>query len=58
VMWGIDAPSFMVYSGRTVERRPPRPCEVVLTRSRMLPELREHELIYRESAVALARLAC
>src|SRR5262249_43816313 len=30
VMWGVNAPSFMVYSGRTVEERAPRPCDVVL----------------------------
>jgi 4-amino-4-deoxy-L-arabinose transferase-like glycosyltransferase len=58
VMWRINAPSFMVYAGRTVERRAPRPCDVVLTRSGVLPELPEHELIFRQHAVALARLNC
>jgi hypothetical protein len=57
-MWGISAPSFMVYTGRPVEMRPPRPCEVVLTRSGYLPELPRHEVIFREGAVALVRLAC
>jgi 4-amino-4-deoxy-L-arabinose transferase-like glycosyltransferase len=58
VMWGISAPSFMVYTGRPVEMRPPRPCEVVLTRSGYLPELPRHEVIFREGAVALVRLSC
>jgi 4-amino-4-deoxy-L-arabinose transferase-like glycosyltransferase len=58
VMWGINAPGFMVYAGRTVERRPPKPCDVVLTRSGALPQLPEHEVIFRERAVALARLSC
>jgi 4-amino-4-deoxy-L-arabinose transferase-like glycosyltransferase len=58
VMWGVNAPSFMVYAGRTVERRPPQPCDVVLTRSGLLPQLPEHEVIFREQAVALARLHC
>lgn len=58
VMWGINAPSFMVYSGRPVEMRSPRPCDVLLTRSGMLPELPKHEVIFREHAVALVRLSC
>jgi 4-amino-4-deoxy-L-arabinose transferase-like glycosyltransferase len=58
VMWGINAPSFMVYAGRPVEMRPPRPCDVVLTRSGYLPELPKHEVIFRERAVALVRLSC
>lgn len=58
VMWGINAPSFMVYAGRPVEMRAPRPCDVVLTRSGMLPELPKHEVIFREHAVALVRLSC
>jgi hypothetical protein len=45
-------------AGRTVERRPPKPCDVVLTRSGALPQLPEHEVIFRERAVALARLSC
>ena len=58
VMWGINVPSFMVYAGRQVEMRPPKPCDVVLTRSGALPRLPEHEVIFREHAVALARLSC
>jgi len=58
VMWGINAPSFMVYSGRPVEMRAPRPCEVVLTRSGMLAELPKHEVIFRDHAVALVQLSC
>ena len=57
VMWGINAPSFSVYSGRIVERREPRPGDVVLTQSARLPALAPHELLYQRHGIALARMS-
>ena len=57
VMWGINAPSFSVYSGRIVERREPRPGDVVLTQSARLPALASHELLYQQHGIALARIS-
>lgn len=56
VMWGLDTPSFMVYSGRLVEKRDPRPGEVVLLKVKRLPELPAHEVLYRRNGIALVRL--
>lgn len=56
VMWGVNLPSFSVYSGRIVERREPRPGDVVLTKSARLPALGIHDLLYRRHGIALVRL--
>lgn len=56
VMSGLNTPSFGVYAGRVVERRTPRPGDVVLTRADRLADLPPHELLYRRKTVALARI--
>lgn len=56
VMWGVNLPSFSVYSGRIAERREPCPGDLVLTRSARLPMLGVHELLYHRHGIALARL--
>ncbi|HUM93574.1 MAG TPA: glycosyltransferase family 39 protein [Candidatus Competibacter sp.] len=57
VMWGVNVPSFSVYSGRIVERRAPRPGDVALVKSTSLPALEAHEVLYQRHGIALARLA-
>ena len=56
VMWGVNLPSFSVYSGRIVERREPRPGDVVLTKTTRLPTLGGYEVLYQRYGIALARL--
>lgn len=58
VMWGINAPSLMVYSGRIVERRPPEPCGAVITRRALLGDLGPHEVLFERGPIALAALEC
>ncbi|MBL8260364.1 MAG: glycosyltransferase family 39 protein [Candidatus Competibacteraceae bacterium] len=57
VMWGVNLPSFSVYSGRMVERRAPRAGDVVLTKSARLAALGPHRVLYRRHGLALAHVA-
>jgi 4-amino-4-deoxy-L-arabinose transferase-like glycosyltransferase len=56
VMWGLNAPSFNVYSERLVERREPRPGEIALTKSSYLPRLKGYEMLYYKNGIALIRV--
>lgn len=56
VMWGLNLPSFSVYSGRIVERREPRPGDVALTKSARLAKLSAPEVLYQRHGIALVRL--
>lgn len=56
VMWGLNLPSFSVYSGRIVERREPRPGDVALTKSALRPRLGSHEVLYQRHGIALVHL--
>jgi 4-amino-4-deoxy-L-arabinose transferase-like glycosyltransferase len=56
VMWRLNTPSFDVYSQRLVERRDPRPGDVVLTKSIYLSQLGQIEVLYRKNGIALVRL--
>lgn len=56
VMWGLNAPSFDVYSERLVEKRHPRPGDVVLTKSIFMPQLGELEVLYQKNGIVLAHL--
>lgn len=56
VMWGLDTPSFIVYSGRLVEKRDPRPGEIALAKVKRLPELPGYEVLYRRNGIALVRV--
>lgn len=56
VMWGLNAPSFNVYSERLVERREPRPGEIALTKSSYLPRLKGYETLYYKNGIALIRV--
>ena len=57
VMWGVNRPSFSVYSGRIAERREPRPGDLVFTKTAKLPALGDYELLYQRHGVALVRWA-
>lgn len=56
VLYSINMPSFQTYAGRRVERRSPRPGDLVLTRESRLAELPTVEVIYRERSYVLARV--
>lgn len=56
VMDGINAPSFSVYTGRVVERRPPIPGEALFTTTAHLAEVPAYDIIYIRKDIALVRL--
>lgn len=56
VMWGLNTPSFSVYSERITPRRNPRPGDVVLTKSPRLAELKHYEVLYEKNGIALVRV--
>lgn len=56
VMWGLDRPSFGVYSRHAVVRRDPVPGDVVVTKSTRLGQLRDYDLLYSRNGIALLRL--
>lgn len=56
VMYGINTPSFQTYAGRLVERRPPRPGDLVFTRESHLQDLPDAKVIFRERSYILARI--
>ncbi len=56
VMWGINMPSFNLYSERVTERREPRPGDVVVTKSERLPQLKRYETLYQKDGIALVRV--
>jgi len=56
VMWGVNMPSFSVYSQRVVERREPRAGEIVFTTPAALRDWPNYEVLYQRGGVLLARL--
>lgn len=57
VMWRLNTPSFDVYSGRLVEKREPRPGDVVLTKAIFLSQLGKAVVLYRKNGIVLAKLS-
>jgi len=55
VMDGINVPSFGVYAKRIVERRPPKPGEVLLTITDRLDTLPPHRVLFREKNIVLVQ---
>jgi 4-amino-4-deoxy-L-arabinose transferase-like glycosyltransferase len=56
VMWSVNTPSFIVYSGKLVERRDPVPGDVVLSKVKRLGELPGYEVLYRKNGIALVKV--
>ena len=56
VMWGLNTPSFIVYSGRQVARRDPRPGEIALTRLKKLRDRNDYDVLFSRNGIALVRL--
>jgi hypothetical protein len=55
-MWGLDTPSFIVYSGSLVEKRDPRAGEIALAKVKRLGQLPAYETLYRRNGIALVRV--
>jgi len=56
VMWGLNTPSFNVYSERLVEKRTPQRGDIVLTKSPRLSELWSFEVLYQKNGIALVKV--
>ena len=56
VLYGVNTPSFQTYAGRRVEKRPPRPGDLVLTRESRVNELPAAEIVFRNRSYVLARV--
>jgi 4-amino-4-deoxy-L-arabinose transferase-like glycosyltransferase len=56
VLHGINTPSFQTYAGRRVDKREPRPGDLVLTRESKLAKLPGAQPVYRERGYVLARM--
>ncbi len=56
VMWGINVPSFMVYSEKIVPRRAPKPGEIVLTKITKLKEVGSYQPIFKKYGIVLVRI--
>ncbi|BBG65729.1 glycosyl transferase family 39 [Hydrogenimonas sp.] len=56
VMWGINVPSFMVYSEKIVPRRDPEPGEIVLTKITKLKEVESYQSIFKKYGIVLVRI--
>jgi len=55
VMYGLNTPSFSVYSGHIVERRQPRAGEVALTRSDLLERFEHEPPLFDQNGIVLVR---
>lgn len=56
VMWGMNTPSFIVYSGKLVARRDPRPGEIALTRLKQLRDRHDYDVLFSRNGIALVKL--
>ena len=55
IMWGINMPSFTVYSGQITPRRFPAPGELVFTRADKLNQLGAHSPLFTHGGIILTR---
>jgi len=56
VMWGINMPSFMVYSQKIVPRRAPKNGEIVLTKVTKLKKIESYQPIFRKYGIVIVRI--
>ncbi|WOE68761.1 glycosyltransferase family 39 protein [Hydrogenimonas thermophila] len=56
VMWGINMPSFMVYSEKVVPRRAPKNGEIVLTKVTKLKEIESYQPIFKKYGIVIVRV--
>ncbi|RDD29772.1 phospholipid carrier-dependent glycosyltransferase [Prosthecochloris sp. ZM] len=56
VMWKVNYPSFLVYSGNSVEKRAPKPGEIVFTSVKYIDRLNASEILYQKNGLVLAKI--
>ncbi|HEC12067.1 MAG TPA: glycosyltransferase family 39 protein [Acidiferrobacteraceae bacterium] len=56
VMWRLNTPSFLVYSERLTEKRPPQSGDLVLTKGIYLSELNNFQVLLEKHGIALIKL--
>jgi 4-amino-4-deoxy-L-arabinose transferase-like glycosyltransferase len=56
VMYKTNTPSFILYSGHLVFKRPPKPGETVFTKISHLPELGHYDILYKKYGYALVKV--
>ena len=56
VLWRLHRPSFPIYAERMVERREPKPGELVLTKTKERHALPPGKVLYEKNGVALVLL--
>ncbi|SNR69836.1 ArnT family glycosyltransferase [Desulfurobacterium atlanticum] len=56
VMYGLNVPSFIVYSERLVEKRKPKKGDVVLTKISKLKNIKSYEIIYHKNGIYLIKV--
>lgn len=56
VRWRLNTPSVSVYTQRIMTSRKPEPGETVLTKSKFTDQLGDHEVIFNQGGVVLARV--
>ncbi|MRJ05967.1 MAG: phospholipid carrier-dependent glycosyltransferase [Epsilonproteobacteria bacterium] len=56
VMWHLNTPSFILYTGQLVERRRPEIGEIVLTKKSQLPKLPGFKILIQRGGVALVKV--
>ncbi len=56
VMYGLNVPSFIVYSERLVEKRKPKKGDIVLTKVSKLKNIKLYEIIYHKNGIYLIKV--
>lgn len=55
-MWGINAPSFMVYRQSVVQRKAPKSGDIVLTKITKVSQLANYTILFKQYGIVLARV--
>jgi hypothetical protein len=56
LMWGLNTPSFNVYAERIVTKRGPQDGDIALTKTILLKDIKEYEVIYQKHGISLAHI--
>ncbi len=56
VMYKINKPSFIFYSKKLVQRRDPKPGEIVLTKTTALKNIKSYKILYKKNGILLIKV--
>lgn len=56
VMWQMTYPSFSVYLGQPVVKRPPRAGDLVVTKANQLKTMKPHDILFQEHGIVLVQM--